>query len=284
MGSEMCIRDRPTPEMCSFGSGTKTGISRKTRRTLWYFKLLRSPPISCRKPLIDEQPSVIPVRITNRLDHPSLPCIRSNRPNRNTSNLVKIRFDPKPRNPKSSFSSPSVLYFNARSLKNKVDELSSRCHLQNPDIIAITETWLEPLIPDSFVRISGYNLVRCDRNANGGGVALYIKSSIVFDLIPLSLPSHLKTNILACKLTSLSVFFFCLYHSYWGSSKDHQVVLDILQDVFDSPLCSSLPRHQIILCGYVNGLFPFLPPFLTCNNLSQLIQFKTRGNLSLIHI
>jgi len=245
-------------------------LPRKTRRTLWFFKLLLrptpssasafsrpTPSSSTREPQINEQPSLIPVRITNRIDHPIGYNIRNNV----SSNLVKIRFDPKPRKPKSSFSSPSVLYFNARSLKNKIDELSSRCRLQNPDIIAITETWLDPLVPDSFVCISGYNLARCDRNANGGGVALYIKSSIAFDLVPLSLPSHLKTNILACNLISLSVFFFCVYHPYWGSSKEHQVVLDVLQDVFDSPLCASFPRHQIILCGDVNGLFPPLPPF-----------------------
>ena len=34
----------------------------------------------------------------------------------------------------------SVLYFNARSVKNKLDEFHARVYLENPDIIAITES------------------------------------------------------------------------------------------------------------------------------------------------
>ena len=259
-------------------------ISRKTRRTLWYYKLLRSPSnfsfINPCKPHTDEPPSAIPVLITSRKDPFFLPSNRSSN-SKKSCNLVKVRFVSEPRKPKSSFSSPSILYFNARSLKNKIDELSSRCLLHNPDVVAITETWLDPDIPDSFVHISGYNLVRCDRDANGGGVAFYIRSSIAFDIVPLVLPSHSKTNILACRLTSLSVFIFCVYHPYWGSSKEHQFVLDFLQDVFDSPLCSAYSKHQFILCGDVNGIFPHLSPFLACNNLCQLINFNTRGSNTL---
>ena len=166
-------------------------------------------------------------------------------------------------------------------MKNKIDELSSRCLLQNPDVIAITETWLDSDTPESFVRISGYNIVRCDRDSNGGGVALYIRSSIPFDIVPLALPSNSKTNILACRLTSLSVFVFCVYHPYWGSSREHQVMLDFLQNTFDSPICSAYSRHQFILCGDVNGLFSHLAPFLACNNLCQLINFNTRGSNTL---
>ena len=31
---------------------------------------------------------------------------------------------------------------------------------------------------DSVIRISGYNLIRQDRNSQGGGVALYVKSKL----------------------------------------------------------------------------------------------------------
>ena len=69
-----------------------------------------------------------------------------------------------------------VLQFNARSLLPKMPEV---IHLasQNPDIIAVTETWLTPQIPNGAIHINGYNLtVRTDRqnNTRGGGTAIYV--------------------------------------------------------------------------------------------------------------
>ena len=220
----------------------------------------------------------IPVRISSR-NHVNFVKPLSNLPSVNHSNLIKIPFTPTPRKPKPSFVSPSVLYFNARSLKNKIDELSARCEIYNPDVIIITETWLDPVIPDSFVAINSYDLLRCDRDSNGGGVALYIKSSISYELVPLPSPSSLlKSNFLACRLIDHAVFILCLYHPYWGAAKEHQLVLDHLQDLVDSSINCHNVRHQLILCGDVNGLFSRLSSFLLCNHLLQLINFETRGN------
>ena len=34
-----------------------------------------------------------------------------------------------------------ILYFNARSLYHKLDELRALCDMEKPDIVSITETW-----------------------------------------------------------------------------------------------------------------------------------------------
>ena len=47
-----------------------------------------------------------------------------------------------------------------------------------PTIIGITESKLDGTIPDSEVEIDGYTIFRCDRNRNGGGVALYIDKKV----------------------------------------------------------------------------------------------------------
>jgi len=45
-----------------------------------------------------------------------------------------------------------------------------------PDIIGITETWLNDKVNGAEVVIEGYDLFRCDRlGMRGGGVLLYIK-------------------------------------------------------------------------------------------------------------
>ena len=46
------------------------------------------------------------------------------------------------------------------------------------DIIGLSETRLDETVRDSDVNINGYNIYRNDRNANGGGVAIYVKESL----------------------------------------------------------------------------------------------------------
>ena len=69
----------------------------------------------------------------------------------------------------------NVCYTNARSLRNKMSELSLMVDDLNPDIIVITETWLTVDIDCSPV-ISGYICIRSDRvrSRKGGGIILYV--------------------------------------------------------------------------------------------------------------
>ena len=56
------------------------------------------------------------------------------------------------------------------------------------DILTLNETRLDNSISDSEVKIPAYDIVRRDRNRNGGGVAMFIRSTISFinrnDLVP----------------------------------------------------------------------------------------------------
>src|SRR5580698_878275 len=72
------------------------------------------------------------------------------------------------------------LYFNARSLVNKIKELELLVKSENADIIGVTETWLNTNILDSEMSMEGYSLLRKDMSDNrrGGGVALYIRNYI----------------------------------------------------------------------------------------------------------
>ena len=48
------------------------------------------------------------------------------------------------------------------------------------DIIAVNETKLESTIDDSMVTLSGFTVLRCDRNRHGGLVAMFIREKIDF--------------------------------------------------------------------------------------------------------
>ncbi len=78
----------------------------------------------------------------------------------------------------------SILYFNARSIVPKFDELCAVVEVNNPDIICIVETWLDTSILDSEVALPGYHLHRFDRNRHGGGVLAYVRCHFVVSLHP----------------------------------------------------------------------------------------------------
>ena len=63
-----------------------------------------------------------------------------------------------------------VIYSNVRSILNKIDELKAVAASYHPNIIALSETWLYDLVPDSLISIDGYNMFRCDRSGRRGGV------------------------------------------------------------------------------------------------------------------
>ena len=77
----------------------------------------------------------------------------------------------------------SILYFNARSILPKMDELRVVVAAQNPSIVCIVETWLCEVISDLEISLKNFQLVRLDRNRHGGGVLIYIHSSLTWDVL-----------------------------------------------------------------------------------------------------
>ena len=80
-------------------------------------------------------------------------------------------------------SSFRVLYCNADSLLNKIDELTLFVVEDNPDFIVINETWANESLNNAFFNIPGFEVVtRKDRvdttRGIGGGLLIYAKSSL----------------------------------------------------------------------------------------------------------
>ncbi len=70
-------------------------------------------------------------------------------------------------------------HINVRSLIGKIDEFRHLCG-DVFDVICVNETNCDNTIGDSELHLPGFNLLRCDRNRNGGGVALYINENFNF--------------------------------------------------------------------------------------------------------
>ena len=70
------------------------------------------------------------------------------------------------------------LYFNARSILPKMDELKV-----DPSIVCLVETWLCDAICDFEISIKDFQLVRLGKNRHGGGVLIYVYSSLNWDVL-----------------------------------------------------------------------------------------------------
>ena len=92
-------------------------------------------------------------------------------------------FQSHPQAPGPPGSKFSIMCFNCRSMLPKFDELVALCLNDKPDVICLVETWLCEDILDSEIHIPNYFILRLDRNRHGGGVALYIHNSILYNVL-----------------------------------------------------------------------------------------------------
>ena len=83
-----------------------------------------------------------------------------------------------------------IVYYNARSLLPKFDELCTLCATHKPDMLCLVETWLCNDISDNEIMIPGYQLYRLDRNRHGGGVLMYALEE--FSVSPIC---HIHNNL-----------------------------------------------------------------------------------------
>ena len=73
------------------------------------------------------------------------------------------------------------LQININSLLPKSDELNWFVNKTKATIIGTTKSKLDYNVPDLEVNLPGYDILWCDRNRNGGGVACYISKDLCFN-------------------------------------------------------------------------------------------------------
>ena len=75
----------------------------------------------------------------------------------------------------------NFIHINTRSLLPKLEELRIIAAETRVAVIGVTETWLDYSVANAEVEIPGYHFLRKDRNREGGGVGLYIRSDLTFN-------------------------------------------------------------------------------------------------------
>ena len=74
------------------------------------------------------------------------------------------------------------LHINVRSLIPKLHEVERIAKTTRAACICISETWLDISVPDSEIAIHNYYIQRRDRNRHGGGVCIYVRKDLSFNI------------------------------------------------------------------------------------------------------
>ena len=150
------------------------------------------------------------------------------------------------------------ILFNSRSVKNKLNDLHHLLYCDNPDIVCITETWLNDSVPDHLITDNNlnYNVTRTDRSGNvshGGGVAILHSTRFVTSSIDIP-PQFRHVEICAVDIylqPNTPIRLFTCYRPPSSSNRDHDALSYItdLCNCLDSLMPSS---GSVILCGDMN--------------------------------
>ncbi len=155
---------------------------------------------------------------------------------------------------------------------NEVELLTKE---KNIDILCISESWLLPHTPDTFVNLPNYNIFRCDRGS-GGDVCIYVKDILSANVIDLNIPRQtgiedIWVTVQCRKLPGIVIG--CIYRHL----KAPVATFDYIQDVLR--VACMRKKASFILGDFNNNLFANdnkLNKIIKNNKLTQTITKPTR--------
>ena len=176
----------------------------------------------------------------------------------------------------------TVLYYNARSLLPKLDELRVCALSQKPDIICIVETWLSEDVTNNEILLPDYQVHRLDRNRHGGGVLVYAHNSLSTKVLLQGGPYNLEFLALLLKSGAIgNSFCICLFYRPPSSPVS----------IFDN-LCTTLQvvnpvqfstflllgDFNVNFCNPSHFLFSYVKDIMHSFSLSQVVPSCTHVN------
>jgi exonuclease III len=95
---------------------------------------------------------------------------------------------------------------NVASLLKHLDEIRLLLHNKYLDVLAVNETRFDSTISDGIVSIEGYDVLRADRDRNGGGVCIYVRCHINYENRPDLVPTDLEAVCVEIKQANSQSF------------------------------------------------------------------------------
>ena len=158
---------------------------------------------------------------------------------------------------------------------NKRDELVAYAMSENPDIISITETWLD--ISDkhliSEVSIPGYNaFLNCRENRKGGGVILYVKDTIhATEIEKVNRPAY-ESVYVKIKINRKHLILATIYRPPKTTLENDNLLYDEIESI--------VKTKTAIVCGDFNLPHVNWKLFASDNEGSRLLKLTKKLYLS----
>ena len=172
----------------------------------------------------------------------------------------------------------NLIFFNARSILNKLSELTEQINSglssqAPPHVIAVTETWLNASVPDSFLTIISFSQVlHTDRsslsvspdghdNRHGGGVLLLFLESVKcrrrddIQCLPESVWIELNLDQRKNKKTSCSstIILGCVYRPPSMTQSDDENFTSLLEQSLERV---NISKNMVVILGNFNATSP----------------------------
>uniref|UniRef100_A0A8C7Q8L7 Reverse transcriptase domain-containing protein n=1 Tax=Oncorhynchus mykiss TaxID=8022 RepID=A0A8C7Q8L7_ONCMY len=165
------------------------------------------------------------------------------------------------------------MHVNIRSLLPKFVLFTALAHSANPDVLAVSESWLRKTTKNSEILIPNYNIFRQDRTAKGDGVAIYCKDCLQSSvLLSRSVPKQFELLLLKIHLSkNKSLTVAACYRPPSAPSCALDTICELI-----APHLSS----ELVLLGDLNWNMLNTPAILQSKldalNLTQIINEPTR--------
>ena len=126
-----------------------------------------------------------------------------------------------------------IAHLNKNSIGNKFDFLVDKIK-GNVDIMLISETKLDNSFPNGQFLVDGFNeLIRLDRNKNGGGILLFIREDILTKVLSFE-TSPIEGFFIEIKLYKKKWLLCCSYNPDSNNIKNHLSALSVSLDIYSS--------------------------------------------------
>ncbi len=189
--------------------------------------------------------------------------------------------------PRERYDRCRIIYFNATSVKNKLNEVEILRNSNKYDVICISETWCNETISDAMLCGDAFTCVRKDRSdRRGGGVCILIRNELKFANVEID-AKYAGIECVTVKLlfAGRTICLSCVYHP----PNSNPLYSDLLFELL-SNYCRN--DDSVIIVGDFNlpniqwneYTFPSSSPYDTCQDfvfefdLHQIIRKPTFGN------
>jgi hypothetical protein len=179
---------------------------------------------------------------------------------------------------------PKLFLTNVRSINNKFEETRLRITSSNPDVVVITESWLDDQTPNSSIEICNYDIYRRDRNCNGGGILCYVRSTYTCHVLTAECMPPLvncSSEILPIFIASLSTLLICVYHPFFNNKEKDEEAINTFVSIIDHFLLSlrqDSDEIRLVLCGDFNDIRKLNDQLCSLTGLKPCVSQPSRGS------